>query len=88
MSKPDFFLPFHLPMVIPDDDPRNIEYKGWATDDDFSDYRQRYIHQCIVKSMTQLVRIKEGCYQTMNCGSLYPSQTFYMQPVIFSISLN
>lgn len=82
MSKPDFFLPFHLPEIFDDKHFANIKYEGLLLDGD-----RNYIKDCpIDKDMIQKARLKTGVYQTMTPKSLWTSQTFFLSP--FSISLN
>lgn len=76
MSKPDFFLPFHLPMVLPDNDILNI---GCDMSDTDRDLKQGF-YRC---------RITHGVYQTMKC--IFPKEDCRRMccPVTtFSISLN
>lgn len=74
MSKPDFFLPFHLPMVLPDNDILNIACDMTDVDSDF----KRGIYRC---------RTRYGIYQTMEMTVkiISPYKKIMSK---FSISLN
>lgn len=97
MSKPDFFLPFHLPMVLDDINVLNIECKPFYYDHPIHGINSKYFCQARYdewnkKAMQKIIiplRLKCGVYQTIRC--IFPQEgvrEFCRIINKFSISLN
>jgi len=80
--KPDFFLPFHLPMIIPKTNILNIDFK--LTTDNLKALCKIWDVSIVeLENQVFAARLKNGCYQTIMTTK---EQAFFMQT--FSISLN